>query len=129
MSYPIITSGEEAEKIEWRSLDQPGCFVKPLGQHPETLAVGGYFKMEPHSEAAAHDHPSHEFALVMEGEVILDGVTYGPGSFFHRPAGVMHGPHYTGEKGVIMFACFAGPSGSEEILHLKTEKEEPATKG
>ena len=123
MSYPIITDGKEAEEIPWRSLGQPGSFVKPLGKHPETGAIGGYFKMEPHSEAEEHSHPSHEFALILEGEVELEGKIYGTGSFFHRPAGVVHGPHKTGEKGVLMFACFAGPSGSEQVLGLKSEEE------
>ncbi len=118
----VVTDGKDAEKIEWRSLNQPGSWVKPLGRSPVTGAVGGLFKMEPWSEAAAHSHPSPEFALILEGEVELDGKMYGPGTFFHRPIGVVHGPHKTREKGVIMFACFAGPSGSEDTLKLVPDK-------
>ena len=121
MDYPIITDGKQADDLPWTSLGQPGCFVKVLGRHPDTGAVGGYFRMEPGCKAEAHSHPSHEFALILEGEVELDGKIYGPGSFFHRPAGVVHGPHITHEKGVLMFACFTGPSGSEEVLGLNAE--------
>lgn len=114
----INIGGEDAEKMEWRSLNQPGCWVKPLGRSPVTGAVGGLFKMEPHSVNAAHSHPSPEFSYVLEGEVELDGKLYGPGTYFHRPAGVVHGPHLTHAQGVIMFACFAGPSGGEDTLKL-----------
>lgn len=118
----IMVDEVEAASIEWRSLNQPGCWVKPLGRSPVTGAVGGLFKMEPHSFAEAHSHPSPEFAMILEGEVELDGKTYGPGSFFHRPPGVVHGPHITHEKALVMFACFAGPSGSEQTLKLTSDK-------
>ena len=122
MDYVIITDSKEADNLPWKPIKDPGCFVKVLGRHPDSEAIGGYFKMEPNSEAVAHSHPSDEFSLVLEGEIELDGKIYGPGTYFHRPAGVVHGTHKTGEKGVLIFACFAGPSGSEKVLELTSEE-------
>ena len=123
MTDPVIFDGKDAEDIPWIDFEHPGCYIKPLGQHPESLAVGGYFRMEPNSMSAEHSHPSDQFSYILEGEVSVDGKMYGPGSFFHYPAGVVHGPLKTGEKGMLLFACYSGPSGQEAMLKLKTIKE------
>ena len=45
MDPAVITDAEAAAKIEWRSLEQPGCWVKPLGRSPVTGAVGDEMKV------------------------------------------------------------------------------------
>lgn len=122
MGIKFIVEANEADNLPWHSFE-PGCYIKVLGQNPETGAIAGFFKMDPHSEAPEHDHPSDEFDYVLEGEVEVNGKMYGPGTLFHRQAEVMHGPHITHEKGVLMYTTFAGPSGREEFLGVKQTSE------
>ncbi|MBW8012053.1 MAG: cupin domain-containing protein [Chloroflexi bacterium] len=117
MGIKFIVEAKDADNLPWHSF-VPGCYIKVLGQNPETGVIAGYFKMDPHSEAPEHDHPSDEFDYVLEGEVEVNGKMYGPGTLFHRQAGVIHGPHITHEKSALIYTTFSGPSGREESLGL-----------
>ena len=46
---------------------------------------------------------------MIEGDLIEEGVTYGPGSFLVAKAGTPHGPHGTSGGCVLLSTCFGMP--------------------
>ena len=115
MGIKFIVEADEANNLPLHSFE-PGCYIKVLGQYPETSMFAGYFKMQPHSDAPEHENLPDELDYALEGKVETDGKMYGPGTLFHRQAGVMHKPPITHENGVLVNTTFADSSGREEKL-------------
>ena len=61
-------------------------------------------RMAPGSRIPAHYHErTTEAFLVLEGEFINAGLTYGPGTFFAVAVGDVHGPHETETGCTLLF--------------------------
>ncbi|WP_376099619.1 cupin domain-containing protein [Roseomonas sp. CCTCC AB2023176] len=73
---------------------------RDLTAGPVTAAM----RMEPGARIPAHVHDrSTEAFLVLDGDFINAGITYGPGTFFSVRPGEVHGPHETKGGATIAF--------------------------
>ncbi len=81
-----------------------------LQQDESTGGMIGMLRMEPGSLIPAHSHTHSDHAVyVTEGDLIDEGVTYGPGSFLVAKAGAPHGPHGSSGGCVLLSTYFGQP--------------------
>ncbi len=59
-------------------------------------------QMAPGAVVPAHDHPHDEECVVIDGEIVVDGVTMPQGTFHVAPAGVRHGDLHS-PGGALLF--------------------------
>ena len=93
-----LTPGRASDQ-DWVPVPQmPGRLMKRLGRGPVgDVWLDGAHRWD-HGDGPWHRHPHHEECFVIDGEIILrerrEGsdavVTAGPGTYFFRPAGVLH---------------------------------------
>ena len=93
-----LTPGRASDQ-DWVPVPQmPGRLMKPLGRGPVGDAwLDGAHQWD-HGDGPWHSHPHHEECFVIDGEITirekLEGpdavLTAGPGTYFFRPAGVLH---------------------------------------
>ena len=85
----------DTSAVAWSPTGWPGVSMKML-QQVESAGGGGMcgmMRMEPGSSIPAHRHTkADQVVFVIEGDLVEDGVTYGPGSFLLAKAGTPHGP-------------------------------------
>ena len=103
----IDTSG-----LAWAPTGWPGVSMKMLQQvestGESTGGVCGMMRMGPGSSIPAHRHTHADQAVfVVEGDLVEEGVTYGPGSFLLARAGTPHGPH-TSPNGCVLLSTYFG---------------------
>ena len=94
-----LVPGRASER-DWVPVpEMPGRHIKPLGRGPVgDVWLAGAREWD-HGDGRWHRHPHHEECFIIGGEVTLheqpDGAdevfTSGPGTYFFRPAGVLHG--------------------------------------
>ena len=74
----------DANKLEWEATRFPDFHVKPLGyrQGEAYVSMG---RMSPGGRNFPHAHGFHQVRFVLEGEFIINGKTYGPGSYIDYP--------------------------------------------
>ena len=110
----------DTSALAWSPTGWPGVFMKMLQQvEPAGGATGGatgggggmigMMRMEAGSSIPAHRHTHADQAVfVIEGDLIEEGVTYGPGSFLVAKAGTPHGPHNSA-GGCVLLSTYFGP--------------------
>jgi quercetin dioxygenase-like cupin family protein len=98
----------DTSALEWSPTGWPGVSVKMLGQNEATGGMCGMIRMEAGSTIPAHSHTQADQAMfVLEGDLIEEGATYGPGSFLVAKAGTPHGPH-SSSRGCILLSTYFG---------------------
>lgn len=104
--FPYVSLAEEKT---WEPGPYSGVELKVLHQDPETGAVTVLRKFHAGARIPAHVHPkANETAYVLSGEWEEDGRVYSPGTVFHAPKGVRHGPHGAKSE-VLSLTFFDGP--------------------
>ena len=107
-----LTPGRASDQ-DWVPVPQmPGRLMKRLGRGPVgDVWLDGAHRWD-HGDGPWHCHPHHEECFVIDGEITLrerrEGsdavVTAGPGTYFFRPAGVLHsGPGSRCEDTALAF--------------------------
>ena len=96
---PADLKPARASDQDWVPVPQmPGRLMKPLGRGPVgDVWLGGAHQWD-HRDGRWHSHPHHEECFVIDGEITLreryedpdEALTAGPGTYFFRPAGVLH---------------------------------------
>ena len=95
--------------LAWTPTGWAGVSMKVLQQVESTGGMSGMLRMEPGSEIPAHRHThADQSVFVVEGDLVEEGITYGPGSFLFAKAGTAHGPHAT-KGGCVLLSWYAGP--------------------
>lgn len=79
------------EELDWRPMS-PGIATARLHRDPERGLKMMLLRFEPGGRAPRHLHPEGEQYYVLEGEVVDETGTYGPGAFVHHPPGSVHAP-------------------------------------
>jgi anti-sigma factor ChrR (cupin superfamily) len=79
-----------AREGEWIAL-APGAWMKPLHLDRARGTRSLLLRLEPGAKLPSHNHVSDEECLVLEGEMIIAGVRFGPGDYHLAPAGIVHG--------------------------------------
>ena len=76
---------------------------------PEVFVV----HWEPGLVNPLHKHDQWELQYIVEGEMIVAGKKYGPGSFFHNPQNTLYGPLVAGPNGVTYLNIRPVPADRE----------------
>ncbi len=99
----------DTSALAWSPTSWPGVWMKPLRQVEFSGGGTGMIRMAAGSSIPAHSHTHAEQTMfVVEGDLIEDGVSYGPGSFFVAQAGSPHGPHHS-SGGCVLLTTYSGP--------------------
>jgi len=94
--------------LAW-SAENSGISMKVLHQDESSGAMTAMTRLAAGSSIPAHRHTqADQTVFVVEGDLIDDGVSYGPGSFFVVKAGSPHGPHGT-SGGCVLLTTYSGP--------------------
>jgi quercetin dioxygenase-like cupin family protein len=100
----------DTSAVAWSPTGWPGVWMKVLQQAGSTGGMCGMMRMEPGSSIPAHRHTHADQAVfVVEGDLVEEGVTYGPGSFLLAKAGTPHGPHGSSGGCVLLSTYFGRP--------------------
>ena len=100
----------DTSALAWSPTGWPGVSMKMLQQVESTGGMIGMMRMEAGSSIPAHSHTNADhMVFVIEGDLVEDGVSYGPGSFFVAKAGSPHGPHHTSGGCVLLTTYSATP--------------------
>jgi anti-sigma factor ChrR (cupin superfamily) len=102
--FITVLKGEGA----WRKV-APGVTLKPLVDAPGVRAF--LLRMDAGASLPAHDHPTNEESMVLEGEVWLGDVLCHAGDFHLAPAGRRHGSVRT-EAGCLLYVRTGGGKGA-----------------
>jgi quercetin dioxygenase-like cupin family protein len=98
-----------AKDKKWQPGPYPGVELLVLHKNEETGGVTVLRKFHAGAIIPAHIHPqANEFAYVLSGEWVEEGVVYTTGGFFFAPRGELHGPHEARTE-VISLTMFDGP--------------------
>lgn len=98
-----------AKDKAWQPGPYPGVELMVLHKNEITGGVVVLRKFKAGHTIPAHTHPdANEWAYVLSGEWEESDVTYAPGTLFHAPKGVRHGPHVARTE-VISLTIFDGP--------------------
>jgi len=92
---------------KWEETGIPGVSVKVLYFDKEAGLVTTLVRMSPGSRIPEHIHLRTEQCLVLEGTLLHDGKTYGPGDFTYAVAGSQH-PELVSE-GESLFLIIGAP--------------------
>ncbi|QIF02202.1 cupin domain-containing protein [Roseimicrobium sp. ORNL1] len=104
--FPYIALADEKP---WQPGPYEGVELKILHKDETTGGVVVLRKFAAGKTIPAHTHPhANEWAWVLSGEWEEDGVAYVPGTLFHAPKGVKHGPHVAKTE-VVSLTVFDGP--------------------
>jgi len=98
-----------AKDKPWQPGPYPGVQLLVLHKNEATGGVTVLRKFAAGTTVPAHTHPlTNEWAYVLSGEWEESGETYAPGTLFHAPKGVKHGPHVARTE-VVSLTVFDGP--------------------
>src|SRR6185312_16903924 len=115
----------------WEALRFGGCQSKMLF-HPRperpTEPNAGLVRFEPGSSHPLHRHDFAQIWYILEGEFVIDGQTYGPGTMLFPPD-----PHYedamhTATGGLWLLVQYPGPSTGKPPIYdgrFNLEKRKP----
>ena len=93
----------------WQPGPYPGVELLVLRRDEATGGVTVLRKFHAGVTVPAHTHPAAaESVYVLAGEWDEDGQVYGPGTYFHVPRGIRHGPHVARTE-VLSLTTFDGP--------------------
>jgi mannose-6-phosphate isomerase-like protein (cupin superfamily) len=88
------------QDTEWEQGPAPGVEFRRLLGRRTTLV-----RMSPGTAFPTHEHRHAEQCLVLEGDIISDGVTARAGDFTYMPAGSVHSSMYT-ENGCLLLIAY-----------------------
>jgi quercetin dioxygenase-like cupin family protein len=98
----------DTSTLPWSPAGSSGISMKILQQVESTGGMTGMTRLEAGSSIPAHSHThADQTVFVIEGDLIDEGVSYGPGSFFFVKAGSPHGPHST-LRGCVLLTMYSG---------------------
>ena len=100
----------DTSALPWLPIGWPGVSMKMLQQVESTGGISAMIRIEAGISIPAHSHTHADQAVfVIEGDLIDEGVTYGPGSFLVAKAGTPHGPHNSSGGCVLLSTYFGKP--------------------
>src|SRR3954469_8689590 len=98
----------DTSALAWSPANASGISMKMLHQDEATGGMTGLTRMAAGSSMPAHRHThADQTVFVLEGDLIDDGVSWGPGSFFVVKAGsppAQHGP----SSGSVLLTTYPG---------------------
>jgi quercetin dioxygenase-like cupin family protein len=100
----------DTSALPWSPTGWPGVSMKMLQQVESTGGMIGMMRMDAGSSIPPHSHTHADQAVfIIEGDLVEEGVTYGPGSLLVAKAGTPHGPHSSSGGCVLLSTYFGKP--------------------
>ena len=94
-----------------------GVMAHLINADPSRGLVASIIHLKPGTTIAAHYHEGFSEAhYVLEGDLINDGVEFGPGGYVTHGPGVVHGPH-SSKGGCRVLTIQTGHPGPEQADH------------
>jgi quercetin dioxygenase-like cupin family protein len=90
----------------------PGQQVKILRHDPEDGAWDTLVRFPPGYVEPRHTHAGEHMVLILEGRMIVDGKTLGPGDYVYGPPNEPHGPMEYPD-GIVLYAAHRGDVAHE----------------
>jgi anti-sigma factor ChrR (cupin superfamily) len=94
------TAVVRASEGEWKTL-LPGITVKTLHIDREQGTQTSLWRLAGGARIPRHPHSKDEECLVLEGEIVHEGVHYGPGDYLFSSPGVRH-REFTAPEGALL---------------------------
>jgi quercetin dioxygenase-like cupin family protein len=114
-------------EIEWASgadiqeLPPPGPEVKVLRRFPDDdNALDLLVRFPPGYVEPRHTHSGEHMVFILEGRMLVDGKTLGPGDYVYGPRDEPHGP-FEYPDGILLYASHRGST-----VHEYAGKSQPA---
>jgi quercetin dioxygenase-like cupin family protein len=96
---------------------EDGVMAHLINVDPSRGLVASIIHLKPGTTIAAHSHEGFaEAHYVIEGDLINDGVEFGPGGYITHGPGVVHGPH-SSQHGCRVLTVQTGHPGPEQSDH------------
>jgi len=97
-----------------------GILAQLINVDAQNGLVASIIRFQPGATIPAHRHETFaEAHYVLEGDLINEGVTHGPGAYITHAPGVVHGPH-SSLGGCRVLTLQTGHTGSEEAdFHIE----------
>jgi anti-sigma factor ChrR (cupin superfamily) len=95
----LANSEDRLADGRWRDY-APGVKFKRLWTRETYL-----LDCEPGAVVPEHEHRSFEHTVVISGDLVIDGVAYGPGDYLGTPKGGAH-PNWTTKTGCIVLVHY-----------------------
>ena len=109
-----------ADERPWETLRFDGVQSKMLF-HPRpdrpTEPNAGFVRYAPGTGYPLHRHDFAQIWYIMEGEFIVDGKTYGPGTMVFHPDPHFEAEMHTKTGGVWLIVQYPGPSTSQPAIY------------
>jgi quercetin dioxygenase-like cupin family protein len=104
--FPYVALAKDGA---WKPGPYEGVELMTLHKNDQTGGVVVLRRFKAGLTVPAHTHPqANEWAYVLSGEWEESDTVYRPGTLFHAPKGVKHGPHIAKSE-VISLTVFDGP--------------------
>ena len=105
----------DTSAMAWSPTGRPGVWMKMLHQGETGGCFMGMTRLEAGSSIPAHRHTqADQMVYVVEGDLIDEETTYGPGAFLFVKAGTAHGPH-SSSGGCVILTTYSGPPDFEPV--------------
>jgi len=91
--------------LEWQER-QPGVWMKPIWEHPDTKRRAVMTRIEPEAKLPRHRHGGDELVFVIEGAISDEFGTVTPGNMGYRPNGCVH--TVSTQNGATVLAIITG---------------------
>ena len=103
------------DRIEWETIRWPG----ETGPRPErpTEPNAGILRLEPGAYHPEHYHGFAQVWHILNGEFMIDGTLYGPGTVLFHPDPHFEGEFRTETGGEIFIVQYPGPTTGERPLY------------
>jgi quercetin dioxygenase-like cupin family protein len=108
-----------SEQVEWvdgaeiQELPPPGPDVKVLRHYPaDDNALDILVRFPPGYVEPRHTHDGEHQCFILEGRMLVDGKTLGPGDYVYGPRNEPHGP-FEYPDGILLYASHRGDTAHE----------------
>ena len=92
----------DTNSVEWTAFPHRGADVVHFYRDPHGIETSRYGRIYPDKQIPEHDHAMGEETLIVDGHLMDEHDTYGPGSWFRFPIGVPHAPYTKGEDCTLL---------------------------
>jgi hypothetical protein len=108
------------DDVDWETIRWPGETGKMLF-HPRperpTEPNAGILRLEPGAYHPEHYHGFAQVWYILQGEFLIDGTTYGPGTMLFHPDPHFEGEFKTETGGDILIVQYPGPTTGETPIY------------
>jgi quercetin dioxygenase-like cupin family protein len=82
----------QARDLQWKPHPVPGIEIAVMHLDPVSHMAVGMLRVPPNTRYPMHRHAAVEEIYMLQGDLRVDGVIYGPGDYLRSAPGSCHGP-------------------------------------